>query len=107
MKKLSCLLSLLLILIPAANLFGQSVQNLDQIKKAVAHLGVGAKAKATVFRHDGTKVKGYIYSTGDDDFVIRDRKTDTPTTVRYADIWKVDDNRNDHQIGRASCRERV
>ena len=58
-----------------------------------ANLGVGEKAKATITLKDGTKTKGYISRTGDDDFVMRDRKTDAATTIRYADVQKVDTNR--------------
>jgi hypothetical protein len=42
---------------------------------------------------DGTKTKGYIAQAGNDDFVIRDRKTDAPTTIRYNDVAKVESNR--------------
>ena len=42
---------------------------------------------------NGTKIKGYIAQAGDDEFVLRDRKTDAPTTVRYTDVAKVDSNR--------------
>ncbi len=38
---------------------------------------------------DGSKTKGYVYRAGEDDFIIRDRKTDAPTTIRYADVAKV------------------
>ena len=65
----------------------------EQVKIKIARMGVGAKAKATVWTTNGTKIKGYIAQAGDDDFVIRDRKTDSPTTVRYADVTKVDNNR--------------
>ena len=50
-------------------------------------------ANLSAAANDGSKVKGYVYSAGDDDFVIRDRKTDAPTTVRYADVKNVDDER--------------
>ena len=66
---------------------------LEKVKIKIAKLGVGEKAKATVYRKDGTKVKGYIAQAGDDDFVLRDRKTDTPTTIRYTDVAKVESNR--------------
>jgi hypothetical protein len=66
---------------------------LERIKAKVAKLGVGEKAKATVFLKNGTKTKGYIAQAGDDDFVLRDRKTDAPTTIRYVDVAKVDSNR--------------
>jgi hypothetical protein len=65
----------------------------EQFKIKIAKLGVGEKAKATVFLRDGTKVKGYIAQAGEDEFVIRDRKTDAPTTVRYTDVAKVESNR--------------
>jgi len=44
-------------------------------------------------------IPGYLYSAGDEDFVIRDRKTDASTTIRYADVKSVDDNRG-HSIAR-------
>ena len=93
MKKLSYLLTLLLILTPIAHVAAQTDTNLAHAKKNVAKLGVGSKAKATVTLNNGTKVKGYVYSAGDEDFVVRDSKTDSPTTVRYADVKNVDDNR--------------
>jgi len=93
MKKLSYLLTLLLILTPIAHVAAQTDTNLMHVKKNVAKLGVGSKAKATVTLNNGTKVKGYVYSAGDEDFVVRDSKTDSPTTIRYADVKNVDDNR--------------
>jgi hypothetical protein len=93
MKKLSCLFSLLLILAPIAQVAAQTQTNLEKARKNVAKLGVGSKAKATITLNNDTKVKGYVYSAGDDDFVIRDSKTDAATTVRYADVKNVDDNR--------------
>ena len=49
------------------------------MKAKVAKLGTGEKAKATVILKDEKKIKGYIGQAGSDDFVLRDRKTDTPT----------------------------
>ena len=66
---------------------------LEKVKIKIAKLGVGAKAKATIRLKDGSKTKGYIAQAGEDNFVIRDRKTDAPTTVRYADVAKVEENR--------------
>jgi len=65
----------------------------EKIKAKVAKLGVGEKAKATVFLKNGTKTKGYIGQASEDEFVVRDRKTDAPTTIRYADVAKVESNR--------------
>jgi hypothetical protein len=66
---------------------------LEKVKSKIAKLGVGEKAKATVFMKDGTRTKGYIAQAGNDDFVIRDRKTDGPTTIQYSDVAKVESNR--------------
>ncbi len=102
MKRLVYLLSLLLILTSAANSFAagrktdDSAARIEKAKRNVVKLGVGSKAKAMITLNDGSKVKGYVYSAGDEDFVIRDRKTDAPTTVRYADVKSVDDNRGHH-----------
>jgi hypothetical protein len=103
MKKLAYLISLFLVLAPATQTFAQktdnTLRNIDHAKKSVAKLGVGSKARATITLNDGSKVKGYVYSAGDEDFVIRDRKTDAPTTVKYADVKSVDDNRG-HSVAR-------
>jgi hypothetical protein len=65
----------------------------EKIKSKVAKLGVGDKAKATVFLKNGTKLKGYIAQAGDSDFVLRDRKTDTPSTISYDDVARIDSNK--------------
>jgi len=65
----------------------------EQVKIKIAKLGVGDKAKATVRTKDGVKTKGYIAQTGDNEFVIRDRKTNAASTIRYEDVAKVESNR--------------
>ena len=101
MKQISWLMAVLLLLTPLSQVFaaGQSQTPADKIKSRVAKLGVGSKARATIKLNDGSKVKGYVYSAGDEDFVIRNRETDAPTTIRYADVKSVDDNRG-HSIAR-------
>ena len=105
MKSISWLLAALLLLAPATQIFGAGQKTnpqpaaIEKIKIKVAKLGVGDKARATIKRNDGTRVKGYVYSTSDDDFVIRDKNTNTSTTIRYADVASVDDNRG-HSIAR-------
>jgi len=105
MKSISWLLAALLLLAPATQIFGAGQKTnpqtaaIERIKIKVAKLGVGDKARATIKRNDGTRVKGYVYSTSDDDFVIRDKNTNTSTTIRYADVASVDDNRG-HSIAR-------
>lgn len=73
-----------------ANPQGTSV---EKVKIKIAKLGVGAEAKATIKLKDGTKTKGYIAQAGDETFVIRDRKTDAATTIRYEDVAKVEENK--------------
>jgi hypothetical protein len=76
-----------------ANQTGSQSPTVETVKSKIARLGIGAKAKATVKLKNGTKVKGYVAQAGEDDFVIRNRKTDAPTTISYADVLKVDDNK--------------
>ena len=96
MKTLSWLIAGLLLLGPAlqtANAHPQKdtqTTNIEKIKIQVAKAGVGEKARATITTKDGAKVKGYVYSAGDEEFVMRDRKTNVSTTIRYADVTKVD-----------------
>jgi len=94
-RYLTCLLASALLLatisLPAAA--QANAQTVEAIKIKIAKLGVGEKAKATVFLKDGTKSKGYIAQAGEDDFVLRDRKTDAPTTIRYVDVSKVESNK--------------
>jgi hypothetical protein len=66
---------------------------LDQVKAQVAKLGTGEKAKATLILKDGPSLEGYIGPAGSDDLVLRDRKTDSPTTIRYSDVAKVESNK--------------
>ena len=66
---------------------------LDKVKAKVAKIGVGEKAKATVILKDGTKKKGYIGQAEANEFVLRDRKTDAPTTISYSEVAKVESNK--------------
>lgn len=106
MKTLSFVMSALFLLGPAMQTAQASPQNnkqpltIEQIKIKVNKLGTGEKAQATITTKDGVKTKGYISRVGDDDFVIRDRKTDAATTIRYADVTKVDRHTGGHSIAR-------
>lgn len=105
MRTLSWLLSGLILLGPALQTISAHPQkdtqtsNIEKTKLQIAKLGVGEKARATITTKAGAKTKGYIYSAGDDDFVMRDRKTNAATTIRYADVSKVDGNRG-HSVMR-------
>jgi len=94
-KYSSSLLVVLFLLIPVTRLAVASPQGLtvDQAKIQVAKLGLGEKAKATVTLKNGAKVKGYVSQANENDFVIRDRKTDTPTTINYSNVVKVQKNK--------------
>jgi preprotein translocase subunit SecF len=77
----------------AAQEGNQPEMTLEQVKIKIAKLGVGDKAKATIRLKSGAKAKGYIAQAGEDDFVLRHRKTDAPTTIHYSDVAKVESNR--------------
>ncbi|HEY9282780.1 MAG TPA: hypothetical protein VIP46_04950 [Pyrinomonadaceae bacterium] len=80
---------------PAAALAAPSKQALApaEVRAKVDRAGIGEKAKVTVWRRDGGKIKGYVAERRDEEFVLRDRKTDAPTIVPYADVTKLDINR--------------
>jgi hypothetical protein len=105
MRTLSWLISGLLLLGPALQTANGRPQNdqqtstVEQVKIQIAKLGIGDKARATITTKDGAKIKGYVYRAGEDDFVMRDRKTDAPTTIRYADVAKIERNKG-HSMAR-------
>jgi hypothetical protein len=106
MRTLTWFMAGLLLLAPALQTVSaqsqsdnQQTSSIDRVKIEVAKLGVGDKARATITTRDGAKTKGYVYRAGDDDFVIRDRKTDAPTTIRYADVVKIQRDRG-HSMAR-------
>ena len=93
-KYSSWLLAVLLLIVPVSPVAAQGSQMTgDEAKIEVAKLGLGEKARATITLKNGTKVKGYVSRADENSFVIRDRKTDTPTTINYADVAKVQKNR--------------
>ena len=71
----------------------RDAQTLEQVKVKIARLGVGEKARITVKFKDGTKLKGYISQVKDEEFIVRDRKTDAPSVVPYRDVARVESNR--------------
>lgn len=93
-KHSTWLLAVLFFIVPVTRVAAQPPQMTpDQAKIAVAKLGLGEKARATITLKNGTKIKGYVSRADENDFVVRDRKTDTPTTISYADVAKVQKNR--------------
>jgi hypothetical protein len=67
----------------------KDAQTPDEVKVLVNRAGIGEKARVTLRLKDGTKRKGYVSEHRDNDFVLRDRKTDTPSTLAYADVSKI------------------
>lgn len=95
---LCCVLSVVVLLgVLAPEVVGQQAvtepSTLEKIKIDVNRLGTGDKARAKITLRNGTKLKGYIARQDEDSFVLRNRKTDAPTTVLYADVVKVERNK--------------
>jgi len=78
---------------PALAASGKQAQSVGEVKTNIDRAGVGEKARVTVWRRDGTKIKGYVAERRETEFVLRDRKTDAPTIIPFADVTKVDVNR--------------
>ena len=74
----------------------------EEVRSGILKLGTGSTAKATIWLADGRKLKGYVSQAGEEDFVIRDRKTDAPTTVRYAEVVKFERN-NGHSGAKSAA----
>ncbi len=64
-----------------------------EVRAKVDRAGIGERAKVTVWLRDGRKIKGYVAERRDDEFVLRDRKTDAPAIVPYGDVTRLDINR--------------
>lgn len=90
---LLALLMNVLVALPANARPQSNNQTVEKIKIKIAKLGVGEKARATVHLKDGTKIKCYITQVSDNDFAVRDRKTNEPRTISYQDVAKVDNNK--------------
>jgi preprotein translocase subunit SecF len=88
---LACLLISTQAVAPAAAAQSSTdAQTLEQVKVNINRAGLGEKARVTVKLKDGTKRKGYVSERRDDDFVLRDRKTDAPANIAYRDVSKVE-----------------
>jgi uncharacterized protein (DUF58 family) len=68
-------------------------QSTEQVKAKVAQLGTGQKARATVRLKNGTKLKGYIEQSGEQEFVLRDKETGSSVRVLYTDVEKVEERK--------------
>jgi hypothetical protein len=84
---------LLLLAVIVQPIAAQQPPTTERIRIDVNRLGTGEKARAKITLKNGTKIKGYVSEARDENFVVRDRKTDAPTTIAYADVSKVERNR--------------
>ena len=71
----------------------KGAQGSEDPRAKITRAGLGERARVTVWTRDGAKYKGYVAERRDEEFVLRDRKTDAPTILRFGDVTKVDINR--------------
>jgi hypothetical protein len=57
-----------------------------KIRSKVQALGVNPDKKIEVKLRDTTKVKGYITSVNQDNFIVSNTATNTPETIAYSDV---------------------
>ena len=74
----------------AAPQVDREAERLASVKRKVLRAGVGEKARVSVKFKDGRQLKGYVAESREDDFVLRDDKTDAPTTIAFSDVSKVE-----------------
>ena len=63
-----------------------------KVKTEINKLGVGKEAQIKVKLKDGTKLKGFVSETTDNDFSVTDAKTGKTTVVPYANAKQVKGN---------------
>jgi hypothetical protein len=73
----------------AASQATKDTDSMEKVRANVDRAGLGAKARVTVKLKDGTERKGYVSERRDAEFVLRDHKTDAPTSIAYGDVAKV------------------
>jgi hypothetical protein len=61
----------------------------EKIKAKIAKMGTGEKAKAKIKLRSGEKLKGYISSSGENDFALTDKKSGKTTTIAYSDVDEI------------------
>ena len=94
-KQLTILLAALLLCLGAAPVKvdarqeGAEARQSEKVKESVAKRGTGQKARVTVELRDRSKVRGYISSAGEDDFVVTDQKTGQETRVAYGEVSRL------------------
>ena len=61
----------------------------DRIRTQIERIGTGEKAKVSVQKSDGSKVKGYISRTDGEAFDLTKKKTQQTTSIAYTDVSKI------------------
>jgi hypothetical protein len=82
----------LVFVVQATSVSGQTAPNPDppaRVQTQIARFGTGEKARVTVRKNDGTKIKGYISRAGDAAFDLTDPKTKQTSAIAYSDVSKI------------------
>jgi hypothetical protein len=94
---LSLLLVYVLVFTAAPVLAGtrakKQAQTVEEVKAKVARIGTGVKARVNVRLNNGTKIKGYIEQSGEQEFTVRDKDTGASVRVPYTDVAKVEERK--------------
>ena len=61
----------------------------ERVRVGIAKLGAGEDARVEVKLRDRSKLAGYIQSSNEDGFVVKDFAAGDSTTVAYANVAKV------------------
>lgn len=95
-KILALSVSLLVVNAVAVNVYAKSkskqesqAAQIEKIKDAVYKLGIGPEARVEVKLVDGRKFKGYIKDSGNDNFVVVDKKIGAEITVDYSQVKEI------------------
>ena len=63
-----------------------------KVKTEITKLGTGTDAKIKVKLKDGTKIKGYVMESGENQFVIMNSKTGQAVPVAYSQVGQAKGN---------------
>jgi hypothetical protein len=93
-KSIAILVALLLMQVSSKATFGatqaeEEAARILKVKADVARRGVGKKAKVKIKLQDKTEVTGYVYKTGDSNFIVTDAETDAKTTIAYSEVKQI------------------
>jgi hypothetical protein len=63
-----------------------------KVKTEITKLGTGTDAKIKVKLKDGTKIKGYVMESGENQFVVMNSKTGQAMPVAYSQVGQAKGN---------------